>query len=70
VRGDVVDEDGAGRASVVGTRDGAEALCSGCVPELEAEECQLTVISKMVCGTWGDAILAALSASSSRLCQL
>ncbi len=34
VRGDVVDQDRARRAAVVGARDGAEALCAGCVPEL------------------------------------
>ena len=33
-RGDVVDQDGTGGASVVGARDGAEALGSGRVPQL------------------------------------
>ena len=33
----VVDEHGAGRAAVVGARDGAEALCAGGVPELQLE---------------------------------
>ena len=32
---DVVDEDCAGGAAVVGAGDGAEALGAGCVPELE-----------------------------------
>ena len=35
MRRDVVDEDCAGRAAVVGARDAAEALCAGCVPELQ-----------------------------------
>jgi hypothetical protein len=34
VRGDVVDEDGAGGAAVVGAGDGAEAFGAGGVPEL------------------------------------
>jgi hypothetical protein len=33
--GDVVDEDCAGGAAVVGARDAAEALCAGSVPELQ-----------------------------------
>lgn len=37
VGGDVVDEDGAGSAAVVGARDGSEALGAGCVPELELD---------------------------------
>ncbi len=36
VGGDVVDEDGAGRAAVVGSGDGAEAFGSCSVPELGA----------------------------------
>ena len=37
MRRDVVDEDCAGRAAVVGARDAAEALCAGCVPELQLD---------------------------------
>ena len=33
----VVDQDGAGGTTVVGARDGAEALCTSGVPELELD---------------------------------
>lgn len=50
VRGDVVDEDGARRAAVVGPRDGPEALGSCRVPELSMGETRLRVSRRLRMG--------------------
>lgn len=45
--GNVVDEDGARGAAVVGARDGAEAFCAGGVPELSGPG-ELAMLPRMV----------------------
>ena len=35
--GDIIDEEGANRAAIVGSRDGSEILLAGCVPDLQLD---------------------------------